>query len=159
MVRTYYAWPTEKAFTTYSAQTPASFRFGLKATEKVTVFQYPKLKRYGKDAGTRNTSFLDPEAFRENFIGPLRPFRDRLSPIMLEFSQFYPGTLASGAEFVERLNRFFEALKDEEIAGSRWSCAMRAGSRHPTSSAWFAMAPRTCSIAGPACRRYPSSWS
>src|SRR5947199_23451 len=58
---TYYAWPTPKAFSHYISQTPPDFRFGLKATEKTTVFQYPKLKRYGKDAGTLNASFLDPK--------------------------------------------------------------------------------------------------
>lgn len=107
---TYYAWPLPKTFQTYVAQTPENFRFGLKATERVTVFQYPKLKRYGKEAGQRNEHFLDAGLFRAKFLDVLEPFKSRLGPIMLEFSQFYPGMLESGGEFIERLDTFFEAL-------------------------------------------------
>jgi len=120
---TYYAWPTEKGFAKYAAQTPGNFRFGMKATEKVTVFQYPNLKRYGKDAGTRNAGFLDAGLFKENFLKPLRPVRDRLGPIMLEFSQFHPGSIANGSEFVARLDQFFATLRDEE--GFRFAVEMR----------------------------------
>ena len=108
---TYYAWPSPTTFEKYVDQTPEDFLFGLKATERVTVFQYPKLKRYGKDAGKINESFLDANLFAENFLAPLEPFKDRLGPIMFEFSQFYPGMIASGSEFTERLEKFLSALR------------------------------------------------
>lgn len=115
---TYYAWPTPTTFDKYFDQTPESFRFGLKVTERTTVYQYPKLKRYGKEAGTKNSHFLDVREFQENFLAPLEPFRGRLGPLMFEFSQFYPGMLASGSEFIERLDQFFSALpcKDYDFA-------------------------------------------
>lgn len=107
---TYYAWPLAGTFAKYSAQTPDTFRFGLKVTEEVTVFKYPKLARYGKRAGTDNPHFLDAAYFRDHFLPPLDPIRSKLGPLMLEFSQFYPGTLASGGEFVDRLEKFFREL-------------------------------------------------
>lgn len=147
---TYYAWPTEPAFSKYVDQTPDGFRFGLKATEKVTVFHYPKLKRYGKEAGKRNESFLDASLFQEKFLLPLEPFKQRLGPIMLEFSQFYPGTIASGSEFVERLDVFFNAVKGSgfqfsiEIRNANWlkapyfECLTRHGVAHVFNS-WTRM--------------------
>lgn len=120
---TYYAWPTKATFERYVRQTPEHFRFGLKATEKITVLQYPKLKRYGKDAGKPNESFLDPAAFAMSFLAPLEDFKARLGPVMLEFSQFYPGMLSSGREFVERLDRFFDGIK--EITGFQYAVEMR----------------------------------
>jgi len=95
----------------------------MKATERVTVFQYPNLKRYGKEAGKRNESFLNPDIFIDYFLGPLEPFKKRLGPIMLEFSQFYPGSLASGSEFTERLAKFFEGV--QTIPGFQFSVEMR----------------------------------
>lgn len=120
---TYYAWPSPTTFEKYVDQTPEHFLFGLKATERVTVFQYPKLKRYGKDAGKINESFLDANLFAENFLAPLEPFKDRIGPIMFEFSQFYPGMIASGGEFIERLEKFLESLRRHE--GFQFSVEMR----------------------------------
>lgn len=110
---TYYAWPLEKTLKRYAEQTPPEFRFGLKATERVTVFQFPKLKRYGKDAGKINADFLNPELFLENFIDRLSPIQGKIGVIFFEFSHFYPGMIASGSEFVERLSEFFRILRKE----------------------------------------------
>lgn len=107
---TYYAWPMPAMFSKYAHQTPESFRFGLKVTEKVTVLGYPNHKRYGKDAGKANESFLDPKVFVDNFLTPLADVKDRLGPVMLEFSHFYPGTIGSGREFTQKLDAFFGAL-------------------------------------------------
>lgn len=109
---TYYDWPKTTMFEKYFAQTPDDFRFGLKVTEKVTVFQYPKLKRYGKEAGLKNETFLNAPVFIEKFLVPLLPHRKRLGPIMFEFSQFYPGMVGSGSEFTGLLDRFFSELKE-----------------------------------------------
>jgi uncharacterized protein YecE (DUF72 family) len=105
---TFYTWPTERGFQKYVDQTPDWFRFGLKVTERITIWQYPKMSRYGKEAGTKNATFLDAKLFNEQFMAPLEPFKKRLGPVMLEFSHFYPGTLASGQEFTDRLDKFFE---------------------------------------------------
>lgn len=124
---TYYTWPSTKAFEKYLEQTPSEFRFGLKATEKVTVFKYPKLPRYGKEAGTQNAHFLDAELFKAKFLEPLLPFKERIGPIMLEFSHFYPGMLKSGKEFVDRLDTFLKQINQHgnfqfavEIRNANW---------------------------------------
>lgn len=103
---TYYAWPNPTTFRKYVEQTPAHFRFGLKVTDAITVFRYPKIKRFGARAGQVNSEFLSAAVFKDQFIRPLEPFVERLAPLILEFSEFRPGTFASGKEFVERLDRF-----------------------------------------------------
>lgn len=111
---TYYAWPLPSTFAKYVGQTPASFRFGLKVTEEVTVLKYPNLSRYGKRAGTDNPHFLDADLFVEKFLGPLEEVKHRLGPLMFEFSHFYPGMIPSGREFVERLGTFLSKLPKNE---------------------------------------------
>ncbi len=107
---TYYDWPKPKMFAHYAEQTPPHFRFGLKVTERVTVFRYPKIARYGKEAGLTNPDFLNPLTFAENFLNPLEDVRDRIGPIIFEFSHFRPGMLESGRDFVQRLDSFFQKL-------------------------------------------------
>ncbi len=120
---TYYNWPQEKAFEKYVEQTPANFKFVLKATEHTTVFKYPRLPRYGKVAGKANAGFLNPTDFKQHFLGPLAPFQDRLGPIMLEFSQFHAGMLENGREFLDRLDQFFTGLGD--TANFRFAIELR----------------------------------
>lgn len=120
---TFYAWPTEKGMQKYVEQTPEYFRFGLKVTERITIFKYPKFPRYGKEAGKRNDSFLDVGTFRHLFLEPIGKFKGRLGPILFEFSQFFPGTVSSGSEFVSLLDRFFAELAVEK--GFQFAVEMR----------------------------------
>jgi len=124
---TYYAWPTEKQMTKYYESTPPGFQFVLKATEKVTVFRYPRLPRYGKDAGTTNDSFLNAELFQEQFLNPVSSLKEKLGAIIFEFSTFHPGMIEKGSVFVERLSQFLEKIKKAssvplavEIRNSNW---------------------------------------
>lgn len=120
---TYYAWPLPSTFEKYVAQTPANFKFCLKATEAATVFKYPSLKRYGKLAGKANPEFLDPHVFIHHFLDPLEPYKKRLGPIMFEFSQFYPGMLASGSEFTKKLEAFLKVLS--KVDGFSYAVELR----------------------------------
>lgn len=108
---TYYAWPNLRTLVRYHEQTPADFRFVLKATEKVTITKYPNLKRYGKDAGKSNSDFLNAELFLEKFIEPSQALGEKLGPIIFEFSQFYPGMIESGRVFTEKLDAFLAEVK------------------------------------------------
>jgi len=148
---TYYSWPTSKGFSKYFEQTTDSFQFVLKATEKVTVFKYPKLPRYGKEAGKLNDSFLEPNIFQEKFLAPLENYKSRIGPIMFEFSQFQPGTFQRGSEFVERLDHFLEKVSSNrdfkfavEIRNANWlhpsyfECLVRHGVGHVFNS-WSRM--------------------
>jgi uncharacterized protein YecE (DUF72 family) len=150
---TYYTWPQAEMFERYAAQTPDTFRFGLKATERVTVYRFPSLKRYGKDAGLKNEGFLDSALFREQFLRPLDAVAHKLAPILFEFSPFHPGTLPSGRDFVRQLEAFFESLKQEtryrfavEIRNRAWlqgeyfEALARQGVSHVFNS-WTRMPP------------------
>jgi uncharacterized protein YecE (DUF72 family) len=124
---TYYSWPTTKGFTRYVEQVPDFFKFVLKATEKLTVFKYPNLPRYGKEAGLINESFLNADLFGEKFLTPLMPYKAHIGPIMFEFSQFHQGTFHRGSEFVERLDQFLEKISTNqdfqfavEIRNANW---------------------------------------
>ncbi len=135
---TYYTWPTTTQFERYMDQTPTQFRFGLKVTEKITVFKYPNLKRYGKEAGKINEGFLDPKLFEEKFLTPILSAKEKIGPLMLEFSQFYPGTLTSGSEFVSRLDRFFTDLK----LGRDFQMGVELRNRNWLKPAYFEMLSR-----------------
>lgn len=135
---TYYAWPKAEMFQRYAEITPDAFRFGLKATERTTVFRFPRIARYGKDAGTDNAGFLDPTLFQTEFLRPLENVSDRLSPILLEFSEFRPGMLESGGEFVERLDYFFAALRNQ----TRFRFSVELRNRNWLKPAYFEMLAR-----------------
>jgi len=107
---TYYDWPSNAVIRKYASQTPPSFRFGLKVTERITVLKFPKHRRYGQLAGSQNPFFLDVGTFCESFLAPIAEFKERVGVILFEFSQFFPGTLTSGREFVKRLDKFFSTL-------------------------------------------------
>lgn len=124
---TYYTWPSEKQFAQYQTQTPPHFRFCLKATETISVLKYPKFPRYGKLAGLSNPHFLDAPLFKERFLRPLDAISEKLGPILIEFSQFYPGSFSSGREFMDRLDAFLKLLETErsfrfavEIRNQTW---------------------------------------
>lgn len=125
---TFYAWPSSKTMEKYAEQTSADFRFGLKATEKVTIFKYPKFPRYGKEAGKVNEEFLNADLFLERFIPGIEPIKDRVGVIMFEFSHFYPGMVESGSDFVKKLGAFLKKIRKEsnlpysvEIRNATWT--------------------------------------
>lgn len=124
---TYYAWPTEKQMKKYYEVTPRDFQFVLKATEKLTVFRYPRLPRYGKEAGLKNESFLNAELFKDQFLKPVESLKEKLGAIILEFSTFHPGMIERGSVFVDQLSYFLETIRKSssvplavELRNSNW---------------------------------------
>jgi len=99
---------------TYSTQTPKGFLFALKVTDAITIYQYPQIARLGERSGKLNPDFLNAEEFRANFLSQLEPIRDKLGPIIFEFSRFKPGGLSRGQEFLALLDRFFTELDDKK---------------------------------------------
>ncbi|NBX92384.1 MAG: DUF72 domain-containing protein [Proteobacteria bacterium] len=108
---TYYAWPTKNQMKRYFDQTPADFKFVLKASDKITVPRFPKIPRYGKQAGQNNSDFLNPQLFIEHFLEPIQVLEDKLGAIILEFSHFRRETMSSGSEFVDRLDNFLGEVR------------------------------------------------
>lgn len=165
---TYYTWPKAKQFQKYADQTPEHFRFALKATERTTVFRYPNLSRYGKEAGKTNESFLNAQEFRELFLRPLDAVAHRLAPILIEFSTFHPGMIASGREFVQRLDAFLGELAQEnkysfsvELRNAAWlrpeylDVLQKHGAAHVFNS-WTWMPPIAEQLQTAAAHRFPA---
>ena len=56
---TFYRFPSSKMLQDLAALTPDQFKFGLKATEEITVYKYPTHPRYGQRKGLINSNFLN----------------------------------------------------------------------------------------------------
>ncbi len=122
---TYYDWPKEEVIKKYYEETPQHFVFALKVTDKITIYKYPKLKKFSSNAGSINEFFLNADLFYEKFIKPIEPYKTKIGPIIFEFSHFYPEMNFTGRELVERLDFFFEKFKNNfifcvEIRNSNW---------------------------------------
>ena len=93
------------------SQVPANFQFGLKVPQDITTRVWPKLDRHGALAGARNSSFLDVARFQAQFTDVLRPYRDRLGPLIFEFGELSKESDPNGArDFVEDLGPFLAKL-------------------------------------------------
>lgn len=107
----YYAVPTPRQLLLYSEQTPSTFKFVFKAPAQATVFEYPNIARFGKNAGSVNPYFLDIQSVQDTFINPLKALGSKVGAMIFEFSKFRIGTIESGAEFVRRLDIFLNSLR------------------------------------------------
>lgn len=113
---TFYRFPTKTTFTEMAALTPDHFKFGLKATEEITVYKYPTHPRYGQRKGLLNPNFLNAELFLDKFVEPATALGPKLGPIMLQFASLPPQLVKDGS-FLNELNDFLTKLpKDLEFA-------------------------------------------
>ena len=69
-------------------QTPDDFLFGLKVTDAITIKKFPKLDRFGQQAGKPNANFLNADLFAKAFLGPCEPVRHAVGLLRFEFSRF-----------------------------------------------------------------------
>lgn len=113
--RSYYGPLPSSTYRAYADQTPADFRFLVKAHEDCTVQRYPLHARYGKKAGERNALYLDAAYAIDHVVAPLV---EGLGPraFALLF-QFPPQELEESPDrFAARLHRFLEALPPAPFA-------------------------------------------
>ncbi len=106
----YYQFPSEKYLADLCAQVPDGFRFAFKATDEVTLKKFPNLPRFGKRAGTGNPHFLDADLFRRLFLTPCEAFREKIGPLIFEFSTFHKSDFEHGRDFVAALDTFLSRL-------------------------------------------------
>ena len=109
----YYQFPTAKQIAGLCAQVPSHFKFSYKVTEEITVKRFPHLPRYGNRKGVMNPNFLNPEAFKLNFLRPMEKHRDNIGLLIFEFSRLKPDLFPTGRAFVEEIDRFLGALPKE----------------------------------------------
>jgi uncharacterized protein YecE (DUF72 family) len=119
----FYQFPTAEYWKNLFDATPAGFLFGLKVPEDITVATWPGHARYGKRAGLENEHFLDAEIFERFFAGPLKPYRERLGPVIFEFGTFNRKTFPNVGHFLAKLDPFLAALPK----GFRYSIEIRNG--------------------------------
>lgn len=108
---TYYAFPSPQQLLHYEKETPPDFKFVFKAPEQITAYQFPRVSRYGKTAGTLNEHFLDPHLLNESFLQPLKLLGPKVGAIVFEFTKFRRGSIQSGHDFVSRLDVFLRFVK------------------------------------------------
>jgi len=117
----FYQFPTAAYWRRLFGETPASFQFGFKVPEEITVATWPGHARYGPRAGQLNEAFLDTRHFERGFVRPLEPYRDRVATLIFEFGTFSKSSFSSAAAFTHRLDAFLGSLPD----GFRYSVEIR----------------------------------
>ncbi|PTX91854.1 DUF72 domain-containing protein [Verrucomicrobia bacterium LW23] len=147
---TYYAFPTTESLVKLSDQVPDGFKFGFKVTDTISLRRFPRIKRYDFTAGLENPGFLNADLFVERFLGPCEQIRDKVGPLMFEFSSFEEQGVER-EEFLEKLEAFFAKLppgwlycteiRDSPLLGEAYfSMLARYGVGHVFNS-WTAMPP------------------
>ena len=106
----YYHFLSDKWIGGLCAQVLDHFRFGFKVTDEITVKKFPNLPRFGARAGTANSNFLNPELFERQFLNPLEPHRQKIGPLIFEFSTFHKADFEHGRDFVAALDQFLGAI-------------------------------------------------
>ena len=106
----YYKFPDQRYLEDLFCQVPSDFLFAFKATDEITVKNFPNLPRFGLRAGQPNENFLNAELFGRAFLGPCEQFQKQIGLLIFEFSHFYPSDFAFGREFVEMLDRFLAGI-------------------------------------------------
>ena len=162
----YYNFPSQQYLEGMVNQTPDDFMFGLKVTDAITIKKFPKLDRFGEQAGKPNENFLNAELFAKAFLQPCEPVRQAVGLLMFEFSRFWPTDYEHGRDFIADLDKFLGALPKGwpygvEMRNKNWlrpeyfHCLARHGVTHVFNS-WEAMPPVGEQMALPGSRTNPN---
>jgi len=109
--RTYYAPLDAAGFATLAEQTPADFRFLVKAPEDCTAPHFSNLERHGSRRGQRNARFLDAAWTTDVVVGPMRAgLAEQAGPLVFQFSPMPAAAVGGPERFAGRLHRFLGAL-------------------------------------------------
>jgi uncharacterized protein YecE (DUF72 family) len=107
---TFYQFPPEEYWRRLFASAPPTLRYAYKVPEEVTVKLFPSHARYGPRAGEWNPSFLNAELFDAAFLQLLRPWRERVAVLVLEFGTFARSCYRNVEEFIAELDPFLASL-------------------------------------------------
>lgn len=106
----FYQFPPPEFWQRLFASAPRPLRFAFKVPEEITVRTFPGHPRYGPRAGEGNPTFLNAALFDSAFLELLRPWRDRVALLILEFGTFSRQCYPAASNFVEDLDPFLAAL-------------------------------------------------
>lgn len=106
----FYLFPTEAYWNKLFRSAPRGLKYALKVPEEITAKAFPKHARYGPKAGQDNPSFLNGAVFQSMFLDVLRPWRNQIAVLILEFGRFPKYCYRDAAEFVAALYPFLTFL-------------------------------------------------
>jgi len=152
----YYTFPSEQFLQGMVDQTPDDFLFGLKVTDAITIKKFPKLDRFGEQAGRTNDNFLNGDLFVKAFLKPCEAVRASIGLLMFEFSRFWVTDYEHGRDSSPTWTGFSVNFRRAGPMASR--CETETGSSRNISNAWLATRSRTCSTVGRRCRRWANRW-
>jgi uncharacterized protein YecE (DUF72 family) len=161
----YYSFPTQKYLEDLANQVPGDFLFGLKVTDAITIKRFPKLGRFGEQAGRSNENYLKAELFIDEFLRPCEAIRPKIGLLMFEFSRLWPADYERGRDFITDLDSFLGQLPNGwpygvEIRNRNWlkphyfECLARHQVTHVFNS-WEAMPPVSEQMTLPGSRTTP----
>ncbi len=127
----FYQFPSMDYWAKLFRSTPASFRWGLKVPEQITVAEWPLHARYGALAGQTNPSFLDAALFRQAFLGALRTWQAQVGVLIFEFGALQGKKFGSVKEFSRAIDAFLALLP------SGWRYAIEIRNPELLSPVWF----------------------
>lgn len=110
----FYAPPRTEVLEQYAALVPETFRFAAKIWERLSIPVFPDMRRYGKDAGKENASFLDPSLFLEKVLPPFQApeFRKKFAAFLLQFPPINT-EYGTSRTFLSRLEAFCAAIPSD----------------------------------------------
>jgi len=161
----YYTFPSQQYLDGMAGQVPDDFQFGFKVTDAITIKKYPKLARFGDQAGKPNENFLNADLFEKGFLRPCEFIRPKVGLLMFEFSRFWPTDYQHGRDFIVDLDKFLSQLPKGwpygiELRNRNWlkpeyfECLARHRVTHVFNS-WDAMPPVSEQMAMPGSRTNP----
>jgi uncharacterized protein YecE (DUF72 family) len=106
----YYRFPDERYIGKLIGQVPPRFKLSFKATDEVTIKNFPNQPRHGDRAGKSNENFLNAQLFTDAFLAPMEAYRENIGVLMFEFSRFHSKDFERGRDFLEALDRFLGQL-------------------------------------------------
>ena len=114
----FYQFPTDEAWRDIFQQVGPGFRLCPKVPEEITVERYPDLPRYGQRAGQPNPHFMDAALFREKFLTPLGPYREKLGALIFEFGTIHEGPYHEPRGFAKALDQMLGELPPGQFSFS-----------------------------------------
>ncbi len=161
----YYSFPSINYLKGLASRVGSGFKFAFKVTDAITIKRFPRLDRFGENAGRPNENYLNSEMFIRDFLGPCETIRERVGLLMFEFSRFWPAEYEHGRDFVTDLDRFLGGLPrgwpyGVEMRNRQWlrpeyfDCLARHKVTHVFNS-WEAMPPVSEQMALPGSRTNP----
>jgi uncharacterized protein YecE (DUF72 family) len=158
----FYQFPTIDYWAKLFRATPATFRWGLKVPEQITVAEWPMHARYGALAGQPNPGFLDAAMFRQAFLGALRTWQQQVGVLIFEFGAHQGKQFAGVKEFAKAIDAFLALLpagwryaieiRNPEFLTPVWFDTLRAHNTAHVFNAWTRMPEIAEQIAIPGSR-------